>query len=248
VAGLTRAGPSAPVAGESALLALALFGAGSAASETASLSAFVVLGAFAWFSSRPGLAAAIRDLRFLLTIGLVLFAFQALGLEAGSLTIDPDGTRSALRALARIAGGYGAARAFYAALGISRIRDALARFARPFPQSVREVFDSLALAICFVPAVLAAWDATEEAARARGFKGRVAPGNRRGVARSLRMLSATVVAFLRNLLLLSRDVAEARAARRSGEIPRSLPPFEAGIADLAVVALSATPLALSLLY
>lgn len=248
MAGLTRGGGIPPVSGESALVAMALFGAGSAFAETPPLLAFVALGGLAWLASRPRPRDAYKDLRFVGTLGLMLFAFQALGFEESALALDAEGARSALRSTARIAGGYGAARAFYSGLSVSRIRDSLARFSRPFSEAGSGAFESLALVLGFVPTVLAAWMATEEAARARGFAGPSPGGSRTGPVRSLRMLSVTVVAFLRNLLLLARDVAEARAARGTGRARRCLPPFKAGAADFLLVATASTPLILGLLY
>lgn len=248
MAGLTRGGGVPRVSGESALAAMALFGAGSASAETLPLLAFALLGGLAWLASRPRARDAYTDFRFVATLGIVLFAFQALGFEAGTPVIDAEGARSALRSTARIAGGYGAARAFYSGLGVSRIRDSLARFSRPFSRAGSGAFESLALVLGFVPTVLAAWVATEEAARARGFLRSGPGGSRTAAPRALRMLAATVAAFLRNLLLLARDVAEARAARGTGRARRSLPPFKVGTADFLLVAAASTPLALGLLY
>jgi len=226
---------------------MALFGAGSASTETPPLLAAAVLGGLAWLSARPAAREALRDLRFIVALGIVLLAFQALAYDAGIPAFDGDGAAQALRSLARIAGGYGAARAFYARLGIARIRDALSRLARPFAKRGLDPVEPLALAIGFVPAVIAAWRATEEAARARGYGHRLRSGAGRTAGRSLRMLSLTVAAFLRNILLLARDVAEARVARRAGSARRSLPPFRASCADYLLLSLSAVPLALSLL-
>lgn len=227
---------------------MALFGAGSASVETVPLVAAAALGTLAWASARPDLRAALRDLRFVASLGLMLFVFQALDFDSGVPAFDPDGAASALRSLARICGGYGAARAFYARLGVSRIRDALSRFVRPFARRGEDPVEPLALAIGFVPAVTAAWRATEEAARVRGYGRRLRGGKGPGAGRRLRMLSGTIAAFLRNILLLAREVAEARVARGTGAAPQSLPPFSLSGADYRLLALSATPLALALLY
>ncbi|MBN1241493.1 MAG: hypothetical protein JXA15_02155 [Spirochaetales bacterium] len=219
-----------------------------ASSEPVSLAACVMLGALAWLLSRPRREEATRDLRFVAILGLVLFAFQALRFGGTAPAIDVEGARSASRSLARIAGGYGAARAFYAVLGVSRIRDALARFAGPLSRTGIDLVEPLALVIAFVPAVLSVWRSTEEAARARGFGPRLSVIGGQSLRRSMRMLSAVIAAFLRGLLLLARDVAEARGARRTGAARRSLPPFSATPSDFFLVVFGALPLILAFLF